>query len=300
MPRSLNVIEVINMSVIEIKNEKLSVGISTYGSELMHITTNTGKELLWNGDAKVWKKRAPLLFPICGGLKEDRFLHGGKSYTLGKHGFAQTLEFVAAHSDETSAEFWLESNEETKAAYPFDFKLRVIYQLEGNKLKVTNVVENKSDEPMYFSIGAHEGYSCPEGIQEYQIQFDEPQTLNSYVLNGNLLEDRFVNVLENRRVFPLKYDYFAVDALVFKNIGFNRATLAKKDGTKIASVEFDQAKYFLLWTKPGAKYICLEPWCGVQDIVGSSFELKEKEGIVSIESNQSFTFTHTIECFDVE
>ena len=36
-----------------------------------------------------------------------------------------------------------------------------------------NVVENLSDKEMYFSIGAHEGYSCPEGIEDYEIKFDE-------------------------------------------------------------------------------------------------------------------------------
>ena len=284
------------MSIIEIKNEKLSVGINTIGSELMHISTNRGTEILWNGDPDVWSLRAPLLFPICGGLKDGRFCHNNRFYSLEKHGFAQKTEFMPVRQNNTIAEFILESNKETKKVYPFDFRLRIIYELIGNKLKISQVVENLSKETMYFSIGAHEGYSCPEGIEEYKIVFEEIQTLDSFILDGDLLENNSVRIIENSNELPLKYEYFAVDALVFKNIKFNKATLARNDGTKIVSVEFDKAEYFLLWTKPDAKYICLEPWCGIQDIVGSSYELKEKEGIISLEKGGCFTFTHTIEC----
>lgn len=100
-------------------------------------------------------------------------------------------------------------------SYPFLFRLKITFELEKNKLKVTNSVENLSDKKMYFSVGAHEGYACPEGIEEYEIRFDENQTLESYVLNGNLLENTKIGLVKNSKKFPLKYEYFAVDALVF-------------------------------------------------------------------------------------
>lgn len=96
--------------------------------------------------------------------------------------------------------------------------MKIVFELVDNKLKVTNIVENLSDEEMFFSIGAHEGYYCPEGIEEYDVVFDENQTLDSFILNGNLLEDNSIKIIENSNRLPLKYDYFAVDALVFKNI----------------------------------------------------------------------------------
>ena len=45
---------------------------------------------------------------------------------------------------------------------------------------------------MYFSIGAHEGYMCPEGIEEYVLKFDEKELLTHNVLNGNLLTNEVV------------------------------------------------------------------------------------------------------------
>lgn len=286
------------MAIIEITNGQLSVGIDTRGSELMYIKGCNGTDYLWNGDPTVWSSRAPILFPICGGLKEDRYIFKGKEYVLPKHGFARKTEFVGKRVSDTKAEFVLKSNADTLQAFPFAFKLTITYELIGNKLKVTNKVENPADETMYFSIGAHEGYACPEGIEAYEIRFDEKQTLDSYILDGNLLENNSHRIIENSDRLPLKEEYFAVDAQVFKNIKFSKATLARIGSDKKVTVEFDKAQYFLLWTKPNAKYICLEPWCGVQDIVGSDFDLTQKEGIIALDSGKTYTFAHTIECFE--
>lgn len=285
------------MGVVEIKNKHLKVGASTLGSELMYITTREGTEFLWNGDNSVWSFRAPVLFPICGGLKEGKYSHNGNFYSLSKHGFALYSEFEPNKLNDTAMEFVLYSSEETKKIYPFDFCFKVRYELLENKLKIYNEVKNLSEGEMYFSVGAHEGYICPEGIENYQLIFEEKETLDSFALDGDILTNKAVRVIENEKSLPLKYDYFAVDALVFKNVDFDKVTLAKLDGSKVLSVEFDKAEYFLLWTKPGAKYICLEPWCGVQDIEGSTFPIKDKEGIVTLEKDGVFTFTHTIECF---
>ena len=286
------------MSIIEIKNEQLTVGINTRGAELAYINGGGGTEFLWNGDARVWSYRAPILFPICGGLKDDSFLYGGKKYTLKKHGFARISEFSGKAISRSSAEFVLESNDETRLAFPFDFRFTVTFSLENNRLCVKNTVENLSSGEMIFSVGAHEGYACPEGIEDYEIVFDTPQTLDSFLLDGNLLKNESVRIIENSTRLPLKYEYFAIDALVFKNVGFNRATLAHKSGKRKVTLDFDRADYFLLWTKPGANYICLEPWCGIQDSVDASTLLCEKEGTVKLEKGESFTFNHSLECFE--
>ena len=115
-------------------------------------------------------------------------------------------------------------------------------------------------------------------------------------LNGNLLENKYVEMTNNSKSLALKYDYFKVDALVFKNIDFNKVALAHRDGQRILELEFDKAKYFLLWTKPGAKYICLEPWCGIQDIVGSDYDITRKEGIISLPKGDTYSFVHTVRC----
>ena len=159
------------MSIIEIKNDKLTVGIDTFGSELKYVKGLGGTDFLWTGDKAVWSGIAPILFPICGGLKEDKYIYDGKEYILEKHGFGRRCEYKGNRISDTKAEFILESSEETLKNYPFEFRLKIIFELDGNKLKATNIVENMSEKKMYFSIGAHEGYNCPEGIEEYEIKY---------------------------------------------------------------------------------------------------------------------------------
>lgn len=286
------------MSMIEIKSEKLTVGIDSKGSELMYIKGKDGTDFLWNGDPEVWSFRAPILFPICGGLKDDTYTYNGKSYTLPKHGFARRSEFSGRQIDDTKAEFVLESNSETLKNFPFKHRLKITFELMGNELKITNSVENLSSDEMYFSIGSHEALYCPEGIEEYEVRFPGKQTLDSYLIDGNLLLDETVRILDNEDCLPLQYDYFSVDALVFKDIIFNKAMLVHKNSTKRVSVEFDGAGYFLLWTKPGAKYICLEPWHGIQDSIHSDGEIAHKEGIIKLPKGETFTAVHTISCFE--
>lgn len=278
-----------------LKNNELNVEIAFAGAEVRRVTGTDGTEYMWSGNPDVWQSVAPLLFPICGGLKDDKYILEGKEYTLQKHGFTRFLTFELESSDDTSAVFLLKESENTLKQFPYQFELRVIYKLDGKKLSVTYDVKNMSADTMYFSVGAHEGYACPGGIEEYHIEFEEPQTLDSYILDGNLLEDNSIRIIENSKALPLKYEYFAVDALVFKNVNFSRASLVKNDGSRKITVDFPNHDYFLLWTKPRAEYICLEPWCGIPDGVNSDCNIKNKEGIIALKSNDTYVAQHTID-----
>ena len=66
--------------MVTLKSDKLTVQISEKGAEIQSVTSNNGTEFMWCGDENVWAGRAPILFPICGGLKEDKFIYEGKEY----------------------------------------------------------------------------------------------------------------------------------------------------------------------------------------------------------------------------
>ncbi len=282
------------INMVTISNENLKVEISSLGAEIQSVKQN-GEELIWEGDPAVWSGHSPLLFPICGGLKEDRYIYAGKEYTLPKHGFARHSEFQVEEVTTDRAVFSLQSSEETKKAYPFDFLLTVTYQLEGEKLLVTYDVRNLTDGEMYFSIGSHEAYACPNGIEEYSVIFEKEENLDAVVLDGNTLSDQTVRIGEKVRELPLRYEYFAVDALVFINLESRAATLRNHRTGKEIKVEFPGADYFLIWTKPQAKYICLEPWCGCPDFTKSSYEIAEKRGIIRVAKGETCTRKHTIQ-----
>lgn len=282
------------MSRITLSNQTITAQIDTLGAELKSIRDAKGIERLWSGNPDIWSGQAPILFPIAGGLKEDRFTHQGQSYTLPKHGFAKLTEFEVEAQTADSATFLLRDSEATRVQYPFAFEFRAIYTLTGESVRVDYEVKNTGSDTMYFSVGAHEAYACPEGIEAYEVVFDQAETAEAYVLNGNLLSGEHIPMLKDQTVFPLKNDYFKVDALVFLDIKSRGVTLRSKAHGRTLRVDFPNHDYFLLWTKFNAPYICIEPWCGIQDFEGTGFELSEKRGILSLAAGGCTTRSHTI------
>ena len=104
-----------------IQNDHLTVKVSALGAELMSIKTADGHEYLWQGDAKYWSGRAPIMFPICGRLFNGEYTYLGKTYTLPNHGFARKSVFTLKSASKSMVTLELVSNEETFSLYPFDF-----------------------------------------------------------------------------------------------------------------------------------------------------------------------------------
>lgn len=202
--------------------------------------------------------------------------------------------FEVESKTESGATFLFKSNNETLKDYPFLFEFRAIFKVKGEKLFINYFIKNLSDKTMYFSTGAHEAYACPEGIENYTVYFETPENLDAYVLDGNILTDRYERIATNAASLPLKEDYFKVDALVFKTIKSRCLTLEKNNSTKKIKVEFPDFNYLLLWNKYKSKYMCIEPWCGIPDVSGSGYELSEKEGILSLSANGEKEIKHII------
>ncbi|MBR4073224.1 MAG: aldose 1-epimerase family protein [Clostridia bacterium] len=211
-----------------------------------------------------------------------------------KNGYIRFKTFELENKTDDSVVFLHKSDNETKEQFPFDYELRVIYTLNEKTLKVDYSVINKTEDTMYFSIGSHEGYYTPEGIEDYDVIFPQNETLNAYVLYGNLLSNQQLPIIKDQNYLPLYDKYFTVDALVFKDLKSKSATLRNRKTGKAVKVDFPDDKYFLLWHKPNSPYICLEPWDGIQDIVDSSFDITEKEGIISLDAKSEYNHTHSI------
>ncbi len=279
--------------MIVLHNEYLTAKIHELGAELKSLFCD-GRETIWEGRPEVWGASAPIMFPICGGLKNDCYTFEGKTYTLPKHGYAKTKTFSVESVSETSVVLLHVSDEETKAMFPFDYEFRVVYTLEGRSLHVAYLVRNLGDGTMYFNVGSHEGYYTPEGIEDYDVIFPERETLDAYVLYGNLVSNQRLPIIKDTCTLPLYDKYFTVDALVFKDLVSRSATLRNRKTGRTVRIDFPDAKYFVIWHKPNAPYICLEPWDGVQDTVDADGNLAHKEGITALDAHKEFRYVHTI------
>ena len=282
------------------------VEIALKGAELTSFTSlATGLEYLWQADPAQWGRHAPLLFPIVGKLPEDTYLYEGQSYKLTQHGFARDQDFQLILQDAHSLTFQLMASAESKKAYPFEFELRVRYELRGSVLTVGWHVRNPAAAPheLLFSIGAHPAFNCPlrpaagEQFADYAFHFDHPVTLRRQLLRGGLRTGETAPVLAGQDSLSLTYELFKDDALVFDHFDFTRITLQKADKTgPFVRMQFDGFPYLGLWTKgPGAAFVCIEPWQGVASSVGEPQEVRDKEGILTLEPSREFEASYTIE-----
>jgi galactose mutarotase-like enzyme len=123
----------------------------------------------------------PILFPICGNLPDNTYTYKGQQYQLKQHGFARDLPWTVVESSESnnspvSLTIVLDSNDQTRAIYPFDFQLAFTYELKDNSLELWQRYTNRSTKPMPFSTGLHPYFFTSDKTQlEFEIPASEYQ-----------------------------------------------------------------------------------------------------------------------------
>ena len=70
-------------------------------------------------------------------------------------------------------------------------------------------------------------------------------------------------------------------------------TYSGSDGPVI-SIGFADMSQLGLWTKPGAGFICIEPWQGTADLAGYEGDIRDKPGIVEIAAGGKRDFTMSV------
>ena len=281
--------------MITIQNEHLTVTIAKRGAELQSIISS-GVEYLWQGDPAYWGRRAPVLFPICGRLPENTYTLEGAAYQLPGHGFARETDFEVEKWSADAVTLVMRDTEATRAVYPFAFEFRVKYGLNGATLSVAYEVTNTDDKPLYMSFGGHEGYACPEGVDAYDLRFPRACTLDSYEVNAQtgFITNTTQRILENGAVLPLKNEHFAVDAMVFKHPELPSVQLRNRQTGRGLEIGMADAEYLLVWSKPGAPFVCIEPLWGIGCCDGGATDITLKEGIHAVPAGEPFARTHTI------
>jgi len=276
-------------------NEAYTATIFEKGAELASLASAaSGREYIWNGDPAVWAGRAPLLFPVVGSLKDGAYTHEGSRYTLPGHGFARITDFAALRNDGSAAELQLQSSAKTRESYPFDFTLTVTYRLKADGIAVLYRVENTGRGRMLFSIGSHPGFTVPfagGAIDDYFVLFDRAERDERwFIVPGNGLIDaaRTEPVFENGNRIRLSKTVFDRGALVFKRPRSASFSLRNDLNAHSVTVLTEGAPYLGIWARPGAPYVCIEPWHGIADSADSTGILSEKEGILTLGPGRVF------------
>lgn len=223
----------------------------------------------------------PILFPICGNLPDNTYTHKGKQYQLKQHGFARDLPWQVTErvtNDLVRLTLVLNSNDQTRAAYPFDWQLTFTYQLQGNTLTIFQHYTNQSSEVMPFSTGLHPYFLTSD---KTQLQFEIPAAEYQDQLTG--------------KVYPFTggFDWSEdeIDVAFRPNTG-QSATVTDQQRRLKLTLSYDQLYSTLVfWTVKGKDYYCLEPWSASRNALNTGDNLTKLAPGESLETSVQLNVT---------
>jgi galactose mutarotase-like enzyme len=272
--------------VTTITSGSLTATIAHHGAELQSLKDSGGREYMSDGNPAFWHGRAPLLFPIVGRLNEDRLRLNDAHYVMLKHGFARKSNFTLIDHTDDAAYFRLSDSAETRAQYPFAFELDAHFRLADATLHMTVTARNTGDTDLPFSFGYHPAFAWPlpgGGARAYhQICFeaDEAAALCRLTPDGLILPDLVPTPVISNKI-ALADALFEQDALIWKTLASRRLSYGVPGQTRL-DIAFPDTDWLGIWTKPGAGFVCIEPWAGSADPDGYVGNYRDKPGVMML------------------
>ncbi len=270
------------------------------GVEKLH----QGQDCIDENGRIYWKRHFPVLFPIVGKLKQNKTIINGRTYEMNQHGFARDMDFEPITKLDNFHSYVLKSNASTLVKYPFEFALYVTYRTDGNKLTTIYKIVNEGDNNMPFGIGGHPAFKIDRDDLkngEYYLEFeqDEEKIHFLYLVDGLIGTEYAKNVMLDKRRLPINPHSFDNDALIMKGLTSHGISLKKKSGDKtLLTMDFDGFPYLAVWSKPGAPFICIEPWYSTADTVKSSGVFTQKTDLITLAPKKEFECRYIVEFFN--
>ena len=105
-------------------------------------------------------------------------------------------------------------------------------------------------------------------------------------------------MLEESGKIPLRYaDFAEMDTLIFSMLRSGNVSLFNRKTGRSVRLDFHEFPMVAFWTKPGAPFLCLEPWqgCAAYDNESGKFEDKPFCVILPPDREKSLTYAFRIE-----
>jgi galactose mutarotase-like enzyme len=266
-------------------NEAITATVKADGAELCSLTNAEGLELLWQAGPQ-WPRHAPTLFPIVGRLKNDVLRHRGKLYPMTQHGFARDHRFEWVERGPASCTLVLSDNAQTRARYPFGFRLAITFAVTGPGLDVALEVANTGDEMLPASIGAHPAFNWPLlpilTKEAYALTFSRNEPAPIRRLRDGLLRAAPEPTPITGNKLALRERLFDDDAVILDRVASTSVRYAAERGPAI-EVSWEGFPELGVWSKlGGAPFLCIEPWHGFASPSDFDGEFADKPGVMHI------------------
>ncbi|WP_342362092.1 aldose 1-epimerase family protein [Terrarubrum flagellatum] len=281
---------------IHLRSRGSEASISLLGAELTRLAFE-GREVLWRPEPAIWAGACPILFPVVAAVRGGVVRVDRREYAMPLHGFAGIRRFDFVAASQTNCELILRDDDDTRAHYPFAFRLGVNFALRPKALEITARIENPGEKPLPASLGFHPGFRWPlveaAAKSDHVVLFPDDRTL-AYTRPIERLvgPKRGILPLQDGRL-PLSPTLFATGGVLLLGLNSRSVAFGPRDGEMI-HVDFPSLPYLMLWSRPSAPFLCIEPLSAHADPVGFDGELAEKPGVTLISPGQSATFSMRI------
>ncbi|MBW6524153.1 aldose 1-epimerase family protein [Sphingomonas sp. RHCKR47] len=271
---------------LAIASDQLSAAINPHGAELSSIRDAVGRELMTDADPRWWTGRAPILFPVVGKPAGEVIRVDGREYPMKQHGFARRRDFDVVAHEPSRLVLSLRDDEETRASYPFAFQLEAAFTITAATLEIAITLRNPADVVLPASFGFHPAFAWPlpygQPREDHRTTFDaaEPEPLRVLDGDGQITAEQRASPLDGQTLH-LTDDLFARDALIWDRVRSQSVGYGAAAGPSL-EIAFPDTPMLGIWTKPGAPFVCIEPWHGIADPVGYAGEFRDKPGVFTV------------------
>jgi galactose mutarotase-like enzyme len=278
---------------MQIANDHLSIEISERGAELRSITTPDGAEWLWQGDPAWWAGRSPLLFPVVGRSPDNTVTIGGVPHAMPAHGIARISDFAEEARGADWARLVLEDSAATRENYPFAFRLILTYRLVDATLSVIASVTNRDSVAMPFQFGFHPGFCWPlpgGAGQRHSVALANGAEPALYRLDADkLIVDQPLPSPFAAGLLQPEPAMFEADAMLFPSDAGHEMRFGVDNGPSVRMVTAN-LPHFAIWQKPGAPFLCLEPWHGTAPFADTGNALETRHGSMLLPAGETADF----------
>jgi galactose mutarotase-like enzyme len=249
------------------------------------------------------KKRlgTAVCFPMMGMLPDDKYTLEGKEYSLGMHGFAQDREFRIAEKGDEHIAYELTDDAESLGRYPWRFKFRLTYSVEGAALLTEYRIENRDEKEMYFTVGGHPRFACPVGkdgcFEDYFIEFEKPESTRNIVKSYGPISEIENCFSPDGKKLRLDYRMFTKGCFCFRPIRSKQVCLKSEKTKRSLLVGIGEANHLQFWTQPGGPFICIEPIYGSTShlpMIREDADWKNRPGTLHIGSGETYTCGYSV------